>query len=482
MLLDDEFSDTTHELLGDIDVPQSDIADLAREIMTPEHLQKEVEEAVHGTIAYLNKETDEPDVFIDFGPPLDNAKPALLGYVDRRIDALDERRVDTFDELQEQLEELYRTVERGEIPTSMPRIEDPGILVATYVEDTLASLQPVQVSNTREFEQELENIYNDLTAGRLPTTIPSIEGIPPEQIEEFILAYDQVVAALKANPDIPLEVRTQAISGLRENEEAIKTQIRERDVRGALTVATEPLTAPVTEAFVDDAYDSAFQKLQESGFPQRALDGLEARADEVKGHLGAVRLKDSLKVGARGLAEPLIDAALDELREELDDQERLDLVAIAAEQNNQNKAQFLEDDIDLLRDVIERTDVGVWLTLLVIVGSALLMVVIHIPHINSALRWPGLTLFLSGLVSPIIGLVLNSVVSGRFDDFLDRGVSAVSPIPPSMIDVINDVLTSMASDAFGAFILPSVILMVVGFVLLLGSIIVRWLHIPILSR
>ena len=51
-----------------------------------------------------------------------------------------------------------------------------------------------------------------------------------------------------------------------------------------------------------------------------------------------------------------------------------------------------------------------------------------------------------------------------------------------MIEIINDVLSSMASDAFGAFIIPSVILMVVGFALFLASIIVRLLHIPILSR
>ena len=82
---------------------------------------------MHGAIDYLNKETDTPELFIELGPPLDNAKPALLGYIDRRIDALEEETVDSIDQLQEELEKLYRTVEKGEIPTSVPRIEDPEI-------------------------------------------------------------------------------------------------------------------------------------------------------------------------------------------------------------------------------------------------------------------------------------------------------------------------------------------------------------------
>ena len=45
-------------------------------------------------------------------------------------------------------------------------------------------------------------------------------------------------------------------------------------------------------------------------------------------------------MSARGLVGPLIDEALDELREELDDRERLDLTAIAAEQSSRTKSSF----------------------------------------------------------------------------------------------------------------------------------------------
>ena len=49
VLPDEDFADTTSELLGDIkDVPQSDIKQVTREIIPPEYLQDEVEGAIIG--------------------------------------------------------------------------------------------------------------------------------------------------------------------------------------------------------------------------------------------------------------------------------------------------------------------------------------------------------------------------------------------------------------------------------------------------
>ena len=357
-------------------------------------------------------------------------------------------------------------LEKGQIPTSIPRIEDPAILVSNYVEDTLADLEPIQVSNTQEFEEQLENIYNDLTSGLVPTTIPSIEGIPPERMEEFIVAYDQVVAAFEINPAIPLVIRVQAFTGLKENEEAIKSQIREGDVRGALTVAIKPLTGPVVEEFVDDAYDRAFQKLQESGFPQEALAGLSQRSDEIKEFLGAGDIKGSLKLGARGLAGPLIDEALDELRHELDDQARLDLVAKAAEQENQSlyeidperaREEFL-DNLDIARNAIEGANLGKLGSLLIIITAPIFMGLVHLPRLASSLRWPGLTLLLTGVAILALGIVLNVVLPGLVGDLVK--VSSGSLIPPTLVTIISDVLETMGKDVVNTFILPSIILVI----------------------
>ena len=149
VLLDPEFEDTTQDLLGDVDVPREDIVGVTREIIEPTYLQEEVEGAITGTIDYLNKDAETPEIFIHLGPVLARVKPALLSYTDQRIDALEDVPVKTMDELQAELESLYRTLEEGKIPTQVPFIEDADALVVSYVDQTIEGLTEVPVGDER---------------------------------------------------------------------------------------------------------------------------------------------------------------------------------------------------------------------------------------------------------------------------------------------------------------------------------------------
>ena len=343
----------------------------------------------------------------------------------------------------------------------------------------MAELTEIPVTNQAEFEKELENVWDDLAKGRIPTQIPSIDSIPLDVRRD---TFDAAFAAIENDPNIPEE----AILALKGEAENIKRQLEQGNIKDALQVASRPLTGPVVGKFVDDAYDMAIQTLRDTNFPTAALDGLDQRADEVKAQLEKGSIKEALKIGARGLAGPLIDEALDEIRDELDDQERLNLIDIAAENNypegwladeDKTRNEFLED-VDFVRDIIERGDIGVFVAF---VGGSLAMAFVHIPHMASGLRFPGMTLFFSGLIFLIIGVVFNSQVKDLFNDLLDKGAEN-SPIPGSMFDIITDVLTSMASDIASGFVTPSIVMMVVGGVLLILSFLVRMLHIPFLSR
>ena len=481
VLLDPEFVDTTEELLGDIDVPTGDIVDVTRDIITPEYLQEQVEGSVQGIIDYLNRVIDQPDAFIDLGPPLDNVKPVLFGYMDGRIDYLEDVPVATIEELQLELESLFRTLENGMIPTRVPLVEDRDALVNSYVDERIADLEVVHAPTAEEFEQELRNIYRELADGMIPDRIPSIEAIP---VKDRDAAYDLVFETISEDPTF-----AEAKEGLRELDGSIKDQLRTGNVKGALQVASRPLISPVIGRFLDDSYDRAFETLsKDPSFPRLALDGLDQQSDEVKERLGEGRIKEALKVAARGVAGPLIDETLDELRRDLDGQDRMDLVAKAAEQEDpegyrvdpvKTREEFL-DDLEILRDVIDRAQ-STWLAVLVMVVAAVLMAAVHLPHLASSLRWPGLTLLLSGLVFLVVGLVMKYVLGDVFNDLVSRGAE-FSPIPPRMIDIISDVLTSMASDLAGDLIVPSIVLLVVGVVLIVGSLFIRALHIPFLSR
>ena len=474
VLIDPAFDDIADELLGNVDIPQEDIAGVVREIMTVDYLQDQVEGAVTDAIDYLNKETDTPEVFIELASPLDNVKPVLFAYMDQRIDELEDVPVSTFEELETELGNLYYTLGIGGIPTHAPFIEDPEALIVDYVDQAIIGLDVVPASTPQDFENEIGNIYRGLADGELPTQIPSIESLSPS---ERITAYDLALRAILRDPNIPDEVKT----GLGDQDEQIKRRLREADVQGALEIASIPLTAASVGEFVDDAYDNAFKAIKDAGLSEKALSGLDEQRDVITELIGEGEIKESLKVSSRGLVGPLVDESLDELREKLDDQERIDLTDIAAEHSHQSKDVFLKE-FATLRDVIDRGSVGVRISMAVTVIGIFLMMTVHLPHLASSIRWPGVTLLLSGLIILIASLALNSRLEGQFNDLIDQGSTAISPIPPAMINIASDVLTSMAADVAGGFILPSIIVMVVGLAMLIISFFVRLLHIPFLSR
>ena len=410
---------------------QADVVSVARDIITPEYLQEQVESAVKGTIDYLNGDTEEPVVMVDLGPPLDNVKPALFKYIDRRLDEIAEVSIDppTILQLEADLKAMFESLEEGKIPATIPKIDDPEALVNSYVSTTIAEFEEIPVQNKEEFEQELEKVMDGLAKGQILTSIPSIESIPVSLRQS---TFDEALAALKNDPNIPAE----ALEGLEAQAPIIKQQLEEGSIKGALEQASLPLTGPVVDQFIDDAYDTAVQQLRDSDFPTAALDGLDQRADEVKELIGNGDIKGALKIGARGLAGPLIDEAIDEIRVDLDSRERLDLIDIASENNDQTREDFLKD-VDIVRDIISQTDLGVFLTMMAIIGGSLAMSFVHIPHMASGLRFPGMTLFFSGLIFLIIGLVFKSQAKDLGNDLLNKGAEN-SPIPGSMIDIITD--------------------------------------------
>ena len=579
VLFDSEFEDTTSDLLGDIDVPTEDIAEVAREIIPPEYLQEQVEAGVAGALDYLNKDTESPQVFIDLGPPLERVKPALFRYIDRRIDALEDVPITTIDELESELEDLFFSLEAGTIPNRVPSIEDPEGVVERYVKQSIAGLEEMPVNNLDDFKLELERVYLSLANGEVPTRVPSIEDpdalvsrqvdqgiteleeIPvstPEEFKEGLedvfkqlangeiptqipsiagidvslrdAAFDQVLQAVRNDPNIPRET----IDGLEEQEEVIKAQLRlgntkdaletasrpltepavdkfvdeaykraiqvlredqsipeetfkqlegaeaeikgqlrRGSIKGALEVASPFLTGPVVDQFLDDAYDRAYQALKEEGISEAALRGLDEQRDAIKGHLGQGDVKEALKLGARGLAGPLIDEALEEITKELDDQQRLDLVAKAAEQNNQTREKFV-DELDVGRNIIKRVGLGSIAAILIV--CVVMMGLFYLPHVSSSLRWPGLTLLLSGLVVLVLGLVAKSQL---LESPLNR--ADVSPIPPSLVDIINDVSNSMVADVGSGIVTIAIVVLVIGLVMVAGSFLPRLLRIPFLS-
>ena len=355
VLLDQELQETTRDLLGDIKVvSHQDVVQLLREIVPPEYLRSQVEDAIQRSVDYLNQDADTLELYLDLGPPLDLIKPTLLGYVDRRID---------------------------EIPE-----DDPG---------------PPECSRERvgELAQGYLDTFKVLSSGEIPESLPSIKGIPQPCRE---LIFDTLFGTSVASS--PLESRAQ--QGLMNSREAI-------------------------------------------------------RAEFVAGNTHGV-----LKQALRPLATPLMDDAIDKLKENLDSQNRLDIIQKIAEWNPHFTEEELRAQADESRRLMNRVrGLGETVAIIMVVGGAVAMVLVHYPKVSGGMRWAGIAYLVTGGVFFGIGTVLESQLPARLTLLVERGAGQVAGIPVSLATLATDLIVSFAKQLTGGMAAPSLTLLTVGAVL-----------------
>ena len=107
VLLDDQFRDTTQGFFGDIEVvSHEDIVGLLAEVAPPEYLQSQVGQNIQRSVDYMSGDGETLELYVELEQPLDTVKPALLAYIDGRIDQLDAVEPDPTKGLLEQIAEV----------------------------------------------------------------------------------------------------------------------------------------------------------------------------------------------------------------------------------------------------------------------------------------------------------------------------------------------------------------------------------------
>ncbi|MCH8297460.1 MAG: hypothetical protein IH873_05285 [Chloroflexi bacterium] len=204
-------------------------------------------------------------------------------------------------------------------------------------------------------------------------------------------------------------------------------------------------------------------------------------SDEVKQNLkdgkGDLRLPFAtgdtlgvLKVSARLLAEPLMDDAIDRLREDLGENGRFDLLRQLAEWDPDTTEAEIRDDIDEGRKWVSRANkFGDLTSLLMVIGGAVLMGLVFFPKLSGMLRWPGIALLITGVFFFVAGKIAESEVPDRLTDVIETGADKVSGVPPAVTDLGGDILVSFGSQLTDGFVGPSLTLLVIGAVLLGSS-------------
>lgn len=219
-------------------------------------------------------------------------------------------------------------------------------------------------------------------------------------------------------------------------------------------------------------FELAFdQSVRDSGIDERAKAGLEAERGEIRREF--VDEGDThgvLKLAARPLATPVMDDAIARVREELDGQDRLDLIHRLALWNDDFTEAEIRSDIDTSRDWLNRgrTDLGKPAAWAMLIAGSIVMGLIYWPSLKNALRWPGITLFLTGLVFFVGGKVAESRVPDGLEDLVERGANEISGVPPSVTDLGGDLLVSFGKQLTSGIDGPALILLIIG-ALLFGA-------------
>ena len=359
VLVDEELLDKTSELLGDVQVvSHQDIVDQLREILPPAYIQQQVEENIDRTIAYVNSEVDEAELYIDLAEPLTNVKPVMFAYIDSRIDELE--------------------------------VEDPGISGCSTT--TLIDLANRYVDK-----------FSAIAGGEVPKTVPSLRALDPLcRRLLFTSAFDLLLT-----------------SGV------LDTETTQR-----LVVDREKLRAPF------EAGDTIAM----------------------------------LKISARPLADPLINRAIDRVREDLGPGDRLDLIHQAAEwSSDRSEAQIRADLNDGRRWITRARSFGDLTTLIMVIGGSILIALVFYPNLANMLRWPGLTLLLTGAVFFVLGKIAENDVPSRVANLIETGADQVTDVPPTVTDLGGDILISFGTQITAGITGPSLTLLILGAILLGAS-------------
>ena len=242
-----------------------------------------------------------------------------------------------------------------------------------------------------------------------------------------------------------------------------------------LSAGVIPASVPSLKTFDQTCRRIIFQvafdlTVQESALDERAKQGLRDQRSQIEQAFVDGDTYGVFKLAARPMATPLMDDAILRIREELDDQDRVDLIHRITVWNDDITEAELRSDIESTRDWVNwGRKFGKAVALAMLIAGSVLLGLIHFPSIRNGLRWPGLTLLLTGIVFFVGAKVLESQLPDRLQDLVERGTSQVSGVPPSVTDLGGDLLVSFGDQLATGMATPALIVLIVGALIFVAS-------------
>ena len=240
------------------------------------------------------------------------------------------------------------------------------------------------------------------------------------------------------------------------------------DEFAGLSAGQLPESVPSLETLDEDCRRQEFDNWIDQVASDPQIDSETARIiedekDDLRESFIEGDTKAFLEKAAAPLVSPVIDDSLEEIRQDLQTNDRLDLLEQLAESSDDLTREDIDEQADLLRDAVNAASgTGGMIALLVVIAGSLLLAAVHIPSPTNMLRWPGLSLVIGGGVGLFVGFVLNSVVPGWIRDAV---VASSSDTPTALISLTGDLMESFARQFTSGFLLGTVTVLLIGAVL-----------------
>ena len=214
-------------------------------------------------------------------------------------------------------------------------------------------------------------------------------------------------------------------------------------------------------------FELAFNDLiSGAGLNAATTESLRAGRGELRTPFAAGDTLEVLKVSVRLLAEPLMDDAIARVREDLNSGDRFDLIHQIAKWDTDTTEEQIRSDLNEGRDWISKVNnFGDMASLIMVIGGAAAMGLIFFPSLEGMLRWPGITLFITGGFFFVLGKIAEAEVPNRLADVVETSANKVSGVPLAVTDLGGDVLISFGAQLTDGFVRPSLTLLTVGIIL-----------------
>lgn len=290
---------------------------------------------------------------------------------------------------------------------------------------------------------------------------------PLDRVEVVVLdKAEQVITELEVE-----EPRTITTECTADSLQSLASDLA--DEFAGLSAGQLPESVPSLETLDEDCRRQEFDNWIDQVASNPQLDSETARIienekDDLRESFIEGDTRAFLEKAAAPLVSPVIDDSIEEIRQGLQMNDRLDLLEGLAD--DELTREDIDESADRLRDAVSTLS-GTWrmLSLLVVVAGSLLLVAVHIPNPTGMLRWPGLFLLLGGGVCLLFGFMLNSVVPDVIGEVFAQPETYSSDTPTALISLIGDLMESFARQFTGGFIPGTATVLVIGAVLFAAS-------------